>query len=132
MALHGRTGTNGDPRGLEIQDKKCAPELSPGHPLAVVLRRAASIVFSNGVTVLLVSYVVIVNVLNDVGVERLLHHRKSAETGEQLLFGCPDLCYCMSTTLSKLLEPLDISLKPTGDRRSNTRLPAGSKTRQLW
>jgi transcriptional regulator with XRE-family HTH domain len=42
-----------------------------------------------------------------------------------------NLCYCMSTTLSQLFEPLDISLKPTGDRRSNTRLPAGSKTRQL-
>lgn len=42
-----------------------------------------------------------------------------------------NLCYCMSTTLSKLFEPLDISLKPTGDRRSNAHSPAGSKTRQL-
>ncbi|SDG97761.1 DNA-binding transcriptional regulator, XRE-family HTH domain [Paraburkholderia steynii] len=30
-----------------------------------------------------------------------------------------NLCYIMGITLSKLFEPLDISLKPTGDRRAS-------------
>ncbi|PTB18256.1 transcriptional regulator [Trinickia symbiotica] len=30
-----------------------------------------------------------------------------------------NLCYVMGITLSKLFEPLDISLKPTGDRRAS-------------
>ena len=38
-----------------------------------------------------------------------------------------NLCYCMGITLSRLFEPLTISLKPTGERRSNTHLPVGER-----
>lgn len=38
-----------------------------------------------------------------------------------------NLCYCMGITLSRLFEPLSISLKPTGERRSNTHLPLGER-----
>jgi transcriptional regulator with XRE-family HTH domain len=34
-----------------------------------------------------------------------------------------NICYCLGLTLAELFEPLTISLRPTGERRSNTAEP---------